>query len=321
MSGLEHSQNGNGHKHSQSDAPVPRHSLAGAADFELRASHQLLDEAGVMLTGLSSDMFVGVKLMRPAGTSPEGPCFECVTCMGQVGLRWAHARVPYVQAWKILPSDMQAVGGFRTMSGQLLADVPNGGMMAEFTTKPLPTVRCSISGTFLIQSIQFAPDAPERVAYFSAVRHIEILRHDRRDEGKRYSVVPRIPTRLYVEDMWMHESVELSKQPTAGIYLPASRLIDGPLNGRDFDRIAELPAPRELGRGLEQAALPERRGHAHLTRWLFEALGWNPDEFEGYRLRAPNPLWAMEYISHFPSLDRPRQPAAEEPAQLSCQPA
>ncbi len=272
--------------------------------FELNASHRLLDEAGVMLTGLSSHAFVNVKLIRKLETRREGDVYESVTCMGQVGLHWSHARLPYAQFWRALHADQMISGGFRTLDDKPLAETEEGMILREFSSGPVPRVTCTASGTFVVQTFEFPHGAPESVNLFCAIKHTE-LHHPERDRlGNTFAMVPRIPTRVFIQDVWMHDSVPNKNPPVAGVYLPGSRLLDGPIQTRNFDRVAVLDAPALLGKGLALASLKDHSRHTELTRSLFAAMGWHSDEFTGYRTRAENPLWSMEYVTHFPARER-----------------
>lgn len=68
--------------------------------------------------------------------------------------------------------------------------------------------------------------------------------------GEYYSVCPRVPTRRYVEDIWVHESMPLILEPSSGLYFPGSRVMGGHPRSREFDKISALPPPTNLGRGI-----------------------------------------------------------------------
>src|SRR5690606_1853906 len=54
-----------------------------------------------------------------------------------------------------------------------------------------------------------------------------------------------------------------------------------------------------LGRGLDGASTPYWERHAELTRYLFERLRWNTNEFVGFRCELAYPGWRAGYCMSF----------------------
>lgn len=59
-----------------------------------------------------------------------------------------------------------------------------------------------------------------------------------------------------------------------------------------------LPIPitlELLGRGLANSPTRAWPRHAEFVAWMFERLGWNPNEFLGYRGAQTYPMWQCYY--------------------------
>jgi hypothetical protein len=50
---------------------------------------------------------------------------------------------------------------------------------------------------------------------------------------------------------------------------------------------------------LDRAASPAWQKQAELTKTAFERLGWNPNDFVGYRAEIPYPMWGGAYFAVF----------------------
>jgi hypothetical protein len=61
----------------------------------------------------------------------------------------------------------------------------------------------------------------------------------------------------------------------------------------------ETPPLATLGRGIANAECDAWHRHAELTRYTFERLGWDPDEYVGYRGDVVFPIWAAKYVVVF----------------------
>ena len=56
---------------------------------------------------------------------------------------------------------------------------------------------------------------------------------------------------------------------------------------------------RKLGRGLERAATDAWSRYGELMRSAFERLGWNADDFVGFRAEVAYPMWGAAYFAVF----------------------
>lgn len=257
----------------------------------------------MMLMGLSSETFIGVKIVRRAESTAERVVNECANCMGHVGFRRGSDRLPLAFSWHLTVGGLLPQRRFLRLDGTPAPESDGGTLLPEFTSSPLPVMRCRQIGEYLHQTVEFSPGTPELSNIFAAYRYTQYS--DRADAhvGEYYSVCPRVPTRRYVEDIWVHESMPLILEPSSGLYFPGSRVMGGHPRSREFDKISALPPPTNLGRGIGGASLEGHAGHAGLISHMFTQLGWNPAEFRGFRVLVHQPLWNLEYVTHFPSAE------------------
>lgn len=165
-------------------------------------------------------------------------------------------------------------------------------VVSEFSTSPLPplgrvetdpsTVEFELRGGEVGASARFDLTTAE------IFRPADSLYADA-DGSNRTRVFAgvRVPCDLLYVDLVVHPDLFVDARPEVEV---VSTLHTGmALEFREPDKLLIEPEFESLGRGLRRIEDRERHRHAELVRWSLHQAGWDPSEFEVFRLKLPYP--------------------------------
>ncbi|MCC5822255.1 MAG: hypothetical protein LAT64_09395 [Phycisphaerales bacterium] len=261
----------------------------GAGDDE--GDRQRLFEAAARLTGRWSDLWMAVYLFVP---DAERRCMRVPRMYGLLGHRSTPDAVPLV---------IQNFGSGRVRETDAAAgagpDPRAAGLVESFSTDADALVRDARGGGLLAQRVDAEPGQAGRPIdlVFSSVGENPHPRLNDPRVANLWAMV-HFPARAMLFDAYMPVTEARSSLPSVGVHLwdPGMDLHARPGWRTRFPSGPKLAL---LGRGLEGAASPLHRRHPELTRLAFESAGVDPDDYVGYRLAVPFPLWRTGYCMSF----------------------
>ena len=114
-------------------------------------------------------------------------------------------------------------------------------------------------------------------------------------------------------DVLVHEAVYPASEPALLIY---DTVLDGVADvndrRRDADRLDLMESVGLLGRGSAKFRVGEVPNYVDLIRHVFDRMGWNDEDFRGYRCRIDYPIYGSQVVMAFDPPPPPERPAAAE---------
>ncbi len=273
------------------------------AQLELRARQTAYRAAGQIL-GAQADFDHSTVLLYPAG----GGRLDVVWLIGVVGLQRLRpgATVKFdtqrlvPEAGKRRPTDLHG----KVLNG------PAVGPEA-FCSGTRATIEIQSAGEsvhYLLGETGFGPRSAVDVL-FCEVNRAELPASVPADSGRRAWFAAEIsaPVKRSCFDIFVHRDVYPGEDPELLVYDRSSGgLADVNDPGRDIDRMQADQTMVPLGQGLDRTPLSELPRHPDLLGHVHACLGWNPEEFRGYRVRTDYPLHRAQVTYAF----RPPQESA-----------
>lgn len=277
----------------------------GVGSLATPAQRQALHEAAAAVTGRACEVGLSVYAFR---AHPESPLtLERALCKGVIGAVVAPGGLPLILG----SGDTLHTEEAALKAG--LAPQPNGRtketILSAFTTSPLPTVTSrSRTGALhqLIDPSAFAAGESRPVDVVTALKAAHLMYDPttgRPTLDAVWSLVNCTTARL-IFDVYLHTEMERLFRPSI------DALIWGPdLNVQAQDRwtlrLPNQPRLQLLGRGLSHAASEHYARHAELSNAFFGHIGWDPDDFVGFRCEVRYPVWRAGYCMGFEYLGAP----------------
>jgi hypothetical protein len=139
-----------------------------------------------------------------------------------------------------------------------------------------------------------------------------------REDGSDYqweSQVPRMPCRVLINDVFIHEDLYPGVQPTVTSTLHSiaagPRRPDAP--AFRLDDVDVRPRLVPLGRGIAGATTREVARYPDLLRATMDRAGWDPERFHGFRCRVQYPVPLVSVTIWFDLPPAPGGPRGEGP--------
>jgi hypothetical protein len=186
-------------------------------------------------------------------------------------------------------------------------------LLPEFCSKPLPEFE-TISADGGWKTVNVRSDGVGRQSAvnlcFGDVSYGVPLTQTSRGQIQQYGPWIPFPTRVHLFDCLLH-------RPSLGDIVPDFMLFR-PKPGDSMDQMTagglHLPVRErfaKLGSGLDAVQTPDVPRYPAVLETATDALGWNPDEFDTYRLRIEYPALGTQSRIYFdvPELENP--PVAE----------
>lgn len=266
------------------------------AEFEVRrkqAAFKALSE----LKGASADVNLATFIIAPSKTPGR---LDLILVVGLLGLRrWnpqATIRVGMAprdsqsQLRKATSLDGQPVIGLEGLSGLRLD---------QFCTAP-PSVlelrRISDCGHYIIGGNNFSPRAPGDLIYAEAY-FADGVRHAHKTPGRKSGTTAQapVPCKLQIHDVLIHPDLFKGQMPEFHVTDTAQGGM-APVNdrSRDIDRWTLLESVQSMGTGLSHFRASEIPHYVDLLRHTFKSVGWNGEDFRGFRARIEFPIYCSQ---------------------------
>lgn len=258
-----------------------------------RAMHDVVQA----LSGRSAVARMSVSIIRPCKDDPTK--HEYVHARAYIGYVAASGGLPLVVASWVTGSGAQSPGvDYQNLEGVPLDEREFTGLLEDFCTMPVPIVTSRDTTGKLVQVMDQARAKPgEAMDAVIAYRLPRVAPLPSLDDPPIYLEVTTmtVPAQRMVSDLYVHRSMAVGCTPSVSLYLGRGSggcdLID-----RWHEQIDGSPVLGLLGNGLKNAHSSGWERHAELTRHVFAKLGWDPQEYVGYRCDETWPLWNCDYV-------------------------
>lgn len=189
----------------------------------------------------------------------------------------------------------------------LLADARWRVLTARFTT-PDVQVRSEavqdsstgLHGVFEVFDPEWCTREPLDVFSNPLRSGVKVLKENRPPAPLNSWVVPHIPARRLLLDVYIHKSLASRCQPSTGVFLAGGvSPPPGSLRNRASTRVCEPPIVQLLGAGLAHVGWAGNDRHAEFVTAAFEAEDQNAGDFMGYRVEVMYPIPMVEYTLGF----------------------
>lgn len=275
------------------------------------AQRQALHEAAAAVTGRACETALSIYAFRP---HPESPLtLERALCKGILGAVVAPGGLPLILgSGDTLKTETEALKqGMGPQKHGRTAEM----ILSDFTTNPLPTVTSRLGEGSLYQVIDPAAFTGAQggsgievkpVDVVTALRACHLMYEPATGMPTLDSVWSLIncPSAKLIFDVYLHAEMERLYRPSIDALLWSPDL-SAPVKDRWTTRLPSQPRLQLLGRGLTHAASELYPRHAELSAVYFEQIGWNPDDFVGFRCEVRYPVWRAGYCMGFEYLGTP----------------
>lgn len=168
-------------------------------------------------------------------------------------------------------------------------------LIPKFCSQPLPTVTVRRGSKGHHQQIFDTAGISEKQDIVAGCR-LDPVAHVADHEVPVFNNVVRLrfPAERLVFDVYLHRSLAMSSVPTVGAYAVHPGLVDD-LSKFWYERMPLDLRIEILGPSIRNARTDAWSRHQELTTYVFERLGWNGDEYVGYRVSLAYPIWGLFY--------------------------
>jgi hypothetical protein len=296
------------------DAIISAWLPAAREQFELRrkqAAYRAMSE----LKGCRVDVNLATVILNP---SPDGERLDIVWIMGLMGLH----RLRPDAALKLATRRMAEQDGPRhpaTLEGEPIEGMPGVRLdrFCDAPPAPLKVHRVGDVTHYTLAENDFGPKSGVDLV-IAEVNLAEMPRYVPRQRKRKGNVFAEIstPAKVLLFDVLVHEDVYPGSEPALLIY---DTVLDGVADvndrRRDADRLDLMESVGLLGRGSAKFRVGEVPHYVELIRHVFDRMGWNDEEFRGYRCRIDYPIYGSQVVMAFDPPPPPVRPAAAEADQ------
>jgi len=264
-------------------------------------SRQELFHAAARLVGRQCDVSLSVYAFRVA--PDDAGDLEWAMGKGSIGhVMWPGAMPLLLAAGETLADTDEASDRSVTLldMGRARGRTPEA-VMREFTTQPLPAVTTRGSGRTVLQIVDpKGVDDGRPIDIVTAVRGRDPMFSPTTGKPTLDAVwtLVNAPTRHMVLDVYLHRDMERLYRPSLDVQMWNPGL-NAPQADRWATRFPGGPRLQLLGAGVEGAETEAYARHVELTRALFARVGWDADEFVGFRCEVAFPIWRAGYCMDF----------------------
>jgi hypothetical protein len=272
-------------------------------DFELRRKQSAF-KAMSQLKGVQARTLTATAVLHP---SVGGEKLDIVWLNGLVGVH----RVRPGAVVRLTSRRMHSPEKGRrpmTLSGGELS-TPDDLVLKAFCSDPTPTMNAEVLGetvSYTLAGERFGVTSSVDVM-FAEVNYQEIDRYVPAGSGRFgycfAEVVP--PAEILQFDVLVHRDLYVGQDPRLFIYDTSFEGVASPNNrARDNDRLDMLESVESLGGGLARVRSGDVPRYAEMVRHVFSSVGWDPQEFRGYRVRVDYPIYGSQVTLAFQAPER-----------------
>lgn len=292
------------------DAALAGLSPAVAGRTERNASHSICKAMGSLL-GYQADTTLLTIIVRPSADDPLW-C-DVAYIMGKYKVRRLRNGSP-ITVFGIRLDLADAGGRIETMDGRVGETRPDAYLLPAYCSRPIPSMKLfPLSRNLHIYALPSdAPQVNEPVTIVAGQVTRRTFRRYRGPENKWAweAIVPRIPSRTLIFDVFLHEEIALKSPPVVttalhGLVAGGSRP-DDPKFQLDRVDLSSAMEPLEIGGsegdGAIEGVLPRYDG---LMTDVFTMLGTDASQFTGHRCHVRNPIPLVLYTAWLELPDGP----------------
>jgi hypothetical protein len=259
------------------------------------ASREQVFRAASTLTGRSCDLSLSVYAFRVAPDDPTQ--LERALTKGLIGSMMTPGGLPMILSSGDTVKTAEEVRRLMSVKegGELRGRTPEA-ILKPFTSDPLPMVTSRSRKGKLYQVIDAAKAGPEPLDVVTALK----ARHPLMDPATGRTTLDAVwsivncPAAKLIFDVYLHQDMERWYRPSidALLWVPDLNIDE---DDKWIMRVPSGPKMQLLGRGLANAGSPLWHRHGELSAYFFDYLGWNPEEFVGFRCEVQYPVWRAGY--------------------------
>jgi hypothetical protein len=261
-------------------------------------ARESLFRAAAGITGRWSAASLFLAIIRPLPNDPA--LTDCVRLHGLIGSRWRDPCIPLeIGRTATLRADGHGPL-FATLADAPISGSTPGSFLTEFCSSPAPPITAREIGNRIVHVI----DTPENIE-----QPIDVVVGSRTGVPDRHPAtlqpavgevwsLQHLPARTLVFDTFLHRDIARRCIPSLEVHLWRPD-VGGHAAARWSTRLPGGPRLEILGTGLGAAATPVYPRFRDLLESTFSRVGWDPDEFVGYRCEVLYPVWRAGYCMLF----------------------
>lgn len=263
--------------------------VAGHGDERERLA---MHAAALGLVGRCSDVHLTLTIHRPLPDNPRK--LEHVGVNALIGHEQVRAEaMPLALTYIFSASDPLHSG--QPNYAELTCTGTGHEMLSRFCSEPMPRFAARASGIAQHQQVIDTDPSAGPIDVVVGCRLDPVDHVDRDEVPLLHNVVRmRYPAKRLVFDVYLHRSLAMSSIPMIGAYAWHPSMVKD-LSKYWHERVPMDLSIQVLGPGLGHAGTDAWPRHQELTRYVFTQLGWNADEFVGYRVSQTFPVWGLYY--------------------------
>lgn len=277
--------------------------LRGDGPGDEIGTREALYRAAVGVTGRWSEATIHASIIRPVPDEPTRT--EAVRLRALIGHAWVRSCVPLeigeTVARQHPPAQRERDAAFVTLDSIPASGRTQSSLMARFCSEPLPRVISRASGARVVHVIE----PPEGVE--SGPMDIVTAHRSAQPDPHPATLRPAIgelwalqnfPAQRLVFDTFIHREIARRCIPSLEVHLWTPGVSQHAAS-RWSTRFPTGPRLEVLGAGVDRVATEGYARYGELLGSVYEQLGWEPNEFIGYRCEVLYPLWRAGYCMIF----------------------
>jgi hypothetical protein len=261
------------------------------------------------ILGVQAQMHLALFIMKLNDDDPSQ--LDTAVVRGMIGLR----RFRRDASWTIATIKVENDDGTVTSIGgeEPIAPIEESaglGLLPQFCSSPLPTMRHMPRADGGVSVVVEPSGLGTKSAVTCLLGHVFRKCQPRYRSGSDVHagscVNVRTPCEILLNDVLVQRGLFRETPPT---FFACSDHRGDVLSvlQRPQDRLPIREDVLAIGRGISRLHTPEMPSYAELARYVFERLGWNPDEFDVWRCRVEYPVMPSSVVVQF---DLPEKPDA-----------
>jgi hypothetical protein len=243
--------------------------------------------------------------------SSDGAMVDIASLRGFVGLRRLRPEVPWViDRTRIADDDATVRQPLQRAPLDPGCDAHRvAPLLAEFCSKPLPEVR-RLPGPEGFVHLELAAGPVGNTGAVTCIS-AEIFRgaapryRDTRNTRGEHAQLMRTPCKVLVFDVFLHRELAYATPPAFAVEGQVLGVPAYPPADRERTCLPVHETVEDLGAGPPIVHTPDIPDYGRIAQTVFERVGWNPEEFQGFRVRMRYPPSPTVVVLHYPLPEQP----------------
>jgi hypothetical protein len=274
---------------------------AGASpDDQGREDRESLFRAAAAVTRRWSETLFNIRAVRPAPGNPR--LTEGLVIRGMLGHTARADAVPLEMGEAVsIPARRPDGAAYMTLERRPASGATPTSLLPEFCSEPLPRITSRAAGDRVVHQIDPAEGA-SGLPMDLVMAHVG-SQPDQHPATRRPALgemwfLITFPACRLVFDVFLHRDIACRCIPSLSTHLWGPDVVHWG-SSRWSTRFPGGLRLAVLGQGVASASTPGIPRHAEMLTRVFGEVGWNPDEFTGYRCEVMFPLWRAGYCMLF----------------------